>query len=252
MEILFVFKDTLNPLAKNLTQIGVCYITITPVVNYSNKGYNLLSFGSQFKQKNQQISFQSDPYPCFHSPSFRDINEIFKPCYFTTKTNLHQQTALLAHRCGPRQFYNGSCHNIDQACNTFNPRADWCYTCKNTSIQAIDGKCRPPLPPAAPSLPEHCLEGDSSGCRSCSSPIYEVVDGACALKACPPGSVLDAATGGCIKECSPSQQNIGGVCYKKRAHCLRMAPHLACEKCDTGYGFRRGDCVLSANLQEQP
>ena len=34
---------------------------------------------------------------------------------------MHQKFANLAHGCGTRQYYDGQCKNVDDACNTFNP-----------------------------------------------------------------------------------------------------------------------------------
>ena len=63
----------------------------------------------------------------------------------------------------------------DEGCYTFNPRADQCFTCKDSSITPNrEGKCVASTKPSLGIvLPENCIEVDSEGkCTECSSLIY--------------------------------------------------------------------------------
>ena len=165
--------------------------------------------------------------------------------------------------CGRRQFFNGSCHNADAKCSTFNPLGGQCFTCANVSQTPVDGAC----PDSAvvkvcalgtykkggKCIPINCSGVDASGdCNGCSSVMFEIVSGRCALKTCPAGQALDSKTGNCVFQCSSIQQMIRGICYNLPGNCLRLAPHLSCDQCESGFEFMRGACVSAGGALNLP
>ena len=86
--------------------------------------------------------------------------------------------------------------------------------------------------------------GEDGKCTGCISVLYEVTkEGGCELKKCEKGFEVSGITGECRIKCGKSEQEIDGECYVLPPFCEKMAPHRACEKCNTGYNFDRGDCV---------
>ena len=107
-----------------------------------------------------------------------------------------------------------------------------------SGFSSSDSSCLP--------FPKNCASLDSHGkCSSCTSNRFELENGNCAIKECPKGQFI-ANNGEC--ECPSGEQMIRSRCHKLPENCLRLSPHLACERCESGYRFDRGDCVFNRRL----
>ena len=164
------------------------------------------------------MSYQSNFYDCPYSSLVSDIRGAFDPCMGQDfmiivadaihPINLHQQYVLQAHGCGPTQFFNGTCNNVNPAknCNTFNALSGDCTTCPNQKYTLASGICS--MPPTCSTgstlkgtvcVSDLCQASNADGsCSSCKSVVNEVkADGSCGLKACNSPLTLNTATGNC-------------------------------------------------------
>ena len=171
---------------------------------------------------------------------------------------MHAQYVIQAHACGVRQFFNGTCNNVDERCNTFDALSGRCYTCADVNISPdSNGICASPstaITCAAGQhqvggvcIPDTCASVDASNlCNSCVSVIYHVVSGACVKKTCSSGFVLNEQTGNCKIVCSSGQQEINGVCYNVPANCVSLTSAIQCSGCidPQKYQLVSGVCTL--------
>ena len=158
-------------------------------------------------------SYQSRPYGCPVTKAYDTLSRgAFDPCagtmLFAGPINLHQAYVIQAHGCGPTQFFNGTCNNVDPAkkCNTFNALSGDCTTCPSTKFTLASGVCV--IPPTCSSgstlvgvvcVSDLCATSNADGtCASCKSVLNEVkADGSCGLKTCTAPKVLNQTTGNC-------------------------------------------------------
>ena len=95
-------------------------------------------------------------------------------------------------------------------------------------------------------MPDNCSSIDANGsCTACANVTHQLVNGSCTLKTCPTGQLLNATTGVCEVQCAAGQQNVNNVCFTLPKNCLRLAPHFACDKCESGFTFQKGNCVAA-------
>ena len=174
------------------------------------------------------------------------------------KINLHQAYIIQAYGCGPTQFFNGTCNNVDPArnCNTFNALSGSCMTCPNSNYNLSAGWCR--IPPSCPTgstavgfvcVSDLCQTSTSAGkCATCKSVLNEVkADGSCGLKTCPSPQTLNTTSGACDKsqsKCGKGYFEVAGDCYLLKPHCTELSPWLTCSKCETKYTVENGYCTL--------
>ena len=171
--------------------------------------------------------------------------------------NLHQAYVIQAHGCGPTQFFNGTCNNMDpnKNCNTFNALSGDCLTCPNTNYKLTAGACVIP-PTCNPGftlvgvvcVSDLCKTSNSNGaCTSCKAVVNEVkADGSCGLKSCASPLILNTITGNCDtppNNCDPGFFEVQGNCYRLPPNCLALNSILQCAKCKDGYTQEQGDCV---------
>ena len=190
-----------NNLPAGYYGLGFKYDTTTPVV--------------------ASVSFQSNPYACPYTSGVNDIRGDFDPCtgslISNAPANLHQAYVIQAHGCGPTQFFNGTCNNVDPArkCNTFNALWGDCTSCYSTKYTIVAGSCV--ILPTCSSgstlvgavcVSDLCKDSNAQGlCTSCKSILNEVKsDGTCGLKTCSSPAVLNSTTGNCdtpVNNCEP-------------------------------------------------
>lgn len=172
------------------------------------KGYFVLVPGWPSNGGPVSIGYQTDPYVCPYSSSFRDIHGTFKGCFFGY---LSQDQA---HKCGARQYFlNGSCLDVDPSCNTFNPLNGNCLTCWPNSRRTNNGLCstiiyQTPVPSCLPGthlfqnlcIPDACLAALPNGvCTACVNTAYKLTSsGSCIEIDCSIGLYFSVALDQCV------------------------------------------------------
>ena len=209
--------ETTNFLLNNnpvVLKTGTAPGSSTTALQFANlpAGYYGLAFKYETTPVVASVSFQSNPYACPYTSGVNDIRGDFDPCtgsiISNAPKNQHQAYVIQAHGCGPMQFFNGTCNNVDPAkqCNTFNALSGDCTTCYNTKYSLVSGSCV--ILPTCPSgsalvgavcVSDLCKDSNAQGlCTSCKSVLNEVkADGTCGLKTCASPAVLNSTTGNC-------------------------------------------------------
>ena len=161
----------------------------SPVTLSLKAGYHRINYDGAATSGSYTGNFQTDPYTCPFTSLFFDTYGVFSGCTLSPSVsgvliNLHAQYVIQAHACGVRQFFNGTCNNVDSACNTFNTLSGACFTCADTSISPdASGRCIPPVVVITCSanqhqvgsqcIPDTCASVDTNNrCISCVSVIY--------------------------------------------------------------------------------
>ena len=196
------------------------------------------------------LTYQTDTYLCPFSSIYSDVHGVFNGCTPSDAVpgNIHAAYVIQAHACGSRQFFNGTCNDVSSNCNTFDPLSGKCFSCANLTYTKVNGVCSAPVVVVTCAagtynnggtcIPDNCSAVDATGnCTSCIKVTYQLVSGKCTLKTCPTGQALNSTTGNCDVQCATGEQNIKNVCHTIPKNCLSLAPHLACNQCESGFVF---------------
>ena len=225
------------------------------------KGFYRIHYGTTVGSFTSK--FYTDAYHCPFPSGFYDVHAVFAGCTPNPSVsgeliNLHAQYVIQAHACGVRQFFNGTCNNVNSSCNTFDALSGRCYTCADNTINPdSNGVCTPLSTQITCStgqhqvaglcIPDTCAAVDSNNqCTSCVSVIYTVSSGACVRKTCSSGFSLNEQTGNCQIVCTSGQQEINGACYNVPANCISLTSALQCSGCidPQKYQLSGGSCKV--------
>ena len=222
-----IFKQSLAPSTSTVSATGT-YSVQTPEVQ---AGYSVIVYS--FPALTPTVSYESDPYPCPFASTYLDYYGTFKAC---VRGNAHQEYVIQAHSCGIRQYFDGSCKDVDPLCNTFDPLTGACYTCWENSRPAIRGSCSNVTSTTQNitchsgthafqnrvCIPDECASIFANGtCSVCINAAFSLNNGACIAINCGPGQYYSAS----LRTCNPLPER-----------CVAFNPILQiCKQCINGY-----------------
>lgn len=259
----FIFNNnnTLNPESlSNSNTYTTSFVNVSAGYKYLAPGWS----GTN-GDLNATITYTTDPYVCPFASTYIDYYGTFSGC--SSAASSHQAYTIQAHQCGIRQFFNGTCNNVDPSCNTFDPLTGNCFTCLDPTQTVVQGACVTAAaavtpPTCAPGqtlfnnaicIPETCSAADATGaCTACVNTAFVLNNGACNPVNCGTGLYFSVALGQCTflpAQCV-SFNALTQLCASCTAGFFPDQSGGCASPCPTGQFFVNNQCfTLPANCQ---